>query len=94
MSSDQKVVISNRGVGFCGLLFIVLLLLKVGVVETAVMGWSWWLITAPLWGPISLMIGCAAAVLLVMLIIFLISLGVAAVVDHINKRKANKKTKV
>lgn len=93
MSSDQKVTVNSHGVGFCGLLFIVLLVLKVGVVETAVVGWSWWWITAPLWGPISLIIGCATAVLLVMLIIFLISLAVAAINDMIGKRKVNKRTK-
>jgi len=38
----QKVVVTKQGSGFCGLLFIILLLLKIGVVETAVMSWSWW----------------------------------------------------
>ena len=40
MSSDQKIILKQEGIGFCGILFIVLLLLKVGVVETVAMGWS------------------------------------------------------
>lgn len=46
--NGQKIVVTKQGIGFCGVLFIILLLLKVGVVETAVMGWSWWWITLPL----------------------------------------------
>ena len=37
---------SNGGVGFLGILFIVFLVLKL----TKVIDWSWWWITAPLWG--------------------------------------------
>lgn len=37
----------QTGVGFIGLLFIVFLVLKL----TKVITWSWWWITAPLWGP-------------------------------------------
>jgi len=48
-------------IGFCGIVFILLLLLKVGVVETCVMGWSWLLITLPLWAPIAVFVGLAAA---------------------------------
>ena len=68
--NNQKVVIGRKGIGFCGLLFIILLLLKVGVVETAVVGWSWWWITAPLWAPTCLVFGIIAVVLVVMLVIF------------------------
>lgn len=44
MSSNQ--VVSSGGIGFSGLLFIVFLVLKL----TGVINWSWWWITAPLWG--------------------------------------------
>ena len=55
MSDNQtKVVYGRGGIGFCGLLFIVLLLLKVGVVETGV-------ITSPLWGPLALILGILIA---------------------------------
>lgn len=43
---------SSAGIGFCGLLaitFIVLKLLKV-------IDWSWWLVLAPLWIPMAIMI--------------------------------------
>ena len=39
---------SASGIGFSGLLFIVLLVLKL----THVIDWSWWWVTAPLWGSI------------------------------------------
>lgn len=35
------------GIGFASLLFLVFLVLKL----TYVIDWSWWWITAPLWGP-------------------------------------------
>lgn len=38
------------GVGLCGLLFITFLVLKL----INVISWSWWWITAPLWGPLAL----------------------------------------
>lgn len=40
----------SAGIGFCGALFITFLVLKLcGVID-----WSWWWVTAPLWGPIAL----------------------------------------
>lgn len=87
---NQEVVVSSQGIGFCGLLFIVLLLLKVGVVETAVVGWSWWWITAPLWAPMCLVFGIIAIVLIVMLVVFLGGMLIALIIDKYNKRKRNK----
>lgn len=52
---------SGGGVGFFGLLFIVFLVLKL----TNVIDWSWWWITAPLWGVILLTIICIAIYLIV-----------------------------
>jgi len=43
---------STGGIGFCGLLFIVFLVLKL----TEVIAWSWWWITAPLWMPITIVL--------------------------------------
>jgi hypothetical protein len=37
-------------VGFCGLLFIAFLVLKLAAIG-AVATWSWWAVTAPLWVP-------------------------------------------
>lgn len=52
-SNVQKVVVHRSGgIGFCGILFITLLLLKV----FNVVDWSWWIITVPLWGPLTLLL--------------------------------------
>lgn len=47
---------TNGGVSFCGLLFITFLVLKL----TEVIDWSWWWVTAPLWGGIALILGVLA----------------------------------
>lgn len=44
--SDYINTKSSEGVGFFGLLFITFLVLKL----TNVIDWSWWWVTAPLWG--------------------------------------------
>ena len=44
MANDVKV---NGGIGFAGLLAIVLIVLKL----TKVITWSWWWVTCPLWLP-------------------------------------------
>jgi phosphoglycerol transferase MdoB-like AlkP superfamily enzyme len=44
--SDYINTKSREGVGFFGLLFITFLVLKL----TNVIDWSWWWVTAPLWG--------------------------------------------
>lgn len=49
---------SSVGIGFFGLLTIVLITLKLlGVID-----WAWWIVLAPLWGPVS------AAVLIVVIV--------------------------
>ena len=52
-----------EGVGFCNLLFIVFLVLKL----TNYITWSWWWVTAPLWGGL--------AIYLVLLIIWMLSIA-------------------
>jgi hypothetical protein len=59
----------SGGVSFAGLLFLLFLGLKL----TNQIDWSWWWVTAPLWGPIALVLGFA---LIVIIIAFLIA-GVA-----------------
>ena len=62
MSSSSS---SSSGIGFCGLLGIVFITLKIlGKID-----WSWWWVLAPLWAPISLVL---AGVLL-----FIIATGLA-----------------
>lgn len=85
----QKIIITKRyttGIGFCGLLFIILLLLKVGVVETIVVGWSWWWITAPLWVPTCIVFGIIAFFFISAIICFLGGLLVAAIIDWNDKK--------
>lgn len=43
---------SDKGIGFCGLLFLIFLTLKL----CKVISWSWWWVTAPLWSPFALFI--------------------------------------
>ena len=43
---------SSGGVSTLGLLFV----LFVGLKLTNVISWSWWWVTAPLWGPLALVI--------------------------------------
>lgn len=93
MSNDQKVVIKSRGVGFFGILFIVLLVLKVGVAETVVVKWSWWLVTAPLWAPACLLFGIISVVFLVMMGILLIRLMVEKIADRSKKRAEARRKK-
>lgn len=62
----DRTTVRFGGYGFLGLLFIILLLLKAGVVETSAMGWSWWWITSPIWGPIALVVGIVCIVLIAM----------------------------
>lgn len=75
----QKVVVTKQGISFFGILFIVLLLLKVGVVETAVIGWSWWWITAPLWGPAALTIGILIMIVVVIALVFVVGLIITGI---------------
>jgi len=56
--SDNNSTATGGGISFCGLLFIVFLVLKL----THVIDWSWWWVTAPLWG--------GAALAIVLLLIF------------------------
>lgn len=48
--SNNNSTATGGGISFCGLLFIVFLVLKL----THVIDWSWWWVTAPLWGGIAL----------------------------------------
>lgn len=61
-------IATSGGVGFTGLLFITFLVLKL----THVIDWSWWWVTAPLWGGIALV----AAFFIILGLIIAISSGV------------------
>lgn len=47
---------SSGGIGFLGLLTIVFITLKLGIGNTAVMGWSWWWVLSPIWGGFALLL--------------------------------------
>jgi hypothetical protein len=55
----------SGGVSFAGLLFLLFLGLKL----TNQIDWSWWWVTAPLWGPIALVLGFALIVIFIAILI-------------------------
>ena len=62
---------SSGGIGFCGLLAIVFITLKL----CKVIEWSWWWVLAPLWIPFVVVGG----ILLVVLLVYLVCIGIDAV---------------
>lgn len=66
LSAKPKPYTAPNGnvIGFFGLLAIVFITLKL----TNVINWSWWWVTAPLWGPFVALLGFAAVVFIVALI--------------------------
>lgn len=46
----KSTVLFGSLIVFCGLLFFTLLILKI----TSIVDWSWWWITAPIWGPVTI----------------------------------------
>jgi hypothetical protein len=60
----ERKIVGNSGISFLGLFFLVLFVLKVCGIG-AVANWSWWWITAPLWGPI--VFGIVAFFLIILL---------------------------
>lgn len=58
-------ITTNKGMGFCGTLTIVFIILKL----THVIDWSWWWVLAPLWIPVAVVLGVIAIAAIVMLIV-------------------------
>lgn len=59
MSNNSQA--SEGGIGLCGVLFVVFLVLKlVGVID-----WSWWWVTAPLWLPTAVLLGVFGVVMVI-----------------------------
>ena len=52
---------SSSGIGFCGLLTVLFIALKL----TKVIDWSWWWILAPLWLPACIVLTIFAMVMIV-----------------------------
>ena len=57
------------------ILFLVFLILQL----TGVINWSWWWITAPLWGPLALVIGVS----ILIIPIWIILMAFVAILDEI-----------
>jgi hypothetical protein len=76
MNTTDKVYAATGGLNLSGVLFIVFLVLKL----TGHIDWSWWWVTAPLWGGLVLL---GAAV---------IALGVVGLVLFAIERAQDKKT--
>lgn len=59
---------SGNGIGFFTILFLILLVLKL----TGTIAWSWWFVTAPLWGPLVLWI---VILIIILIVVFLYHLS-------------------
>ena len=60
------------GFGLWGVLFLIMFVMKVMGLG-AVASWSWWWVTAPLWGPIAFVIGVALLLSLVAGLVYFIT---------------------
>jgi len=58
--SKDKPEIKTGGIGFFGLLAIVFITLKL----TGYIAWSWWWVLAPLWMPLTVLLGIFALIFL------------------------------
>jgi len=65
--SENSTASSSGGIGFCGLLTVAFIVLKLCKVIT----WSWWWVLAPMWMPLT--------IVLILLIIFGIGFGIYTV---------------
>ena len=72
--SNEKATTVISGISFLDALFLVFLVLKL----TKVIDWSWWWITAPLWGQLAL--GT------IIIIVVIIILAVLKIIDRISDR--------
>ena len=77
--SDKKNVSVQVGPSFAGSLFLVFLVLKlIGIID-----WSWWWVTAPLWGGLAVFLAFLVAIIL----IALGGLALSALADFIRSHK-------
>jgi len=60
--------LSGSGIGLGGALFITFLVLKL----CKVIDWSWWWVTAPLWGGFALVLGIVGVIFAIALIVGII----------------------
>ena len=70
--SNSTTTIRSGGMGLLGWLFIIFLILKLnpgGYLDSPVADWSWWWVTAPLWGAFAI----AAVALLAIGVVYLVA---------------------
>ena len=65
----QQTVIIRQSSGYAFPLFLVFLVLKL----VGVIGWSWWWVTAPLWGPTVLVLSIFAIAALIGLFVMMVA---------------------
>ena len=73
MSENNKNTVLGGGLTFLQALFLVFLVLKI-TGKTVVATWSWWWVTAPLWGGL--------AIVLVILLIGLLFIGLSTLLKR------------
>ena len=66
---SNKTEVTTGGLSLTTILFLIFLVLKL----TGNIAWSWWWVTAPLWGPFALVIGLVILAIIIFAIILLIS---------------------
>lgn len=54
MNTNNKNNTSGGGIGFCGLLTIAFIVLKL----TGFISWNWWWVLAPTWIPLAIVLVC------------------------------------
>lgn len=61
----SNVAANSGGISVLGLLGVAFVVLKL----TGVIGWSWWWVTAPFWGPLALFLSIVSVALLIAMIV-------------------------
>ena len=67
--SDKKIVAQPDVCSVCTFLFMLFLILKL----TNTIDWSWWWITAPLWIPLCVVVGCILLALVILGIVVILN---------------------
>lgn len=65
MSENNKNTVLGGGLTFLQVLFLIFLVLKL-TGKTVVASWSWWWVTAPLWGGFAIIFGVWVLVMIIL----------------------------
>lgn len=87
--SKSSTVKFNNGGSLCGAMFLVFMTLKL----IHQIDWSWWWVTAPLWGPVALFAGMFVAGM-VGCLLFLALRGIIRALDDVGKRRELERRKM